>query len=36
VGGAVGLLVLSGVASAWLVRRRLDQMAPAEALKTRE
>ena len=36
VGGAVGLLVLSGVASAWLVRRRLDRMAPAEALKTRE
>ncbi len=36
VGGAVGLLVLSGAASAWLVRRRLDRMAPAEALKTRE
>jgi putative ABC transport system permease protein len=36
VGGAVALLLLSGVASAWLVRRRLDRMAPADALKTRE
>ena len=32
----VGVLLLSGVTSAWLVRRRLDRMAPAEALKTRE
>jgi putative ABC transport system permease protein len=35
-GGAVGVLAVSGVLSAWLVRRRLDRLALVDVLKTRE